>query len=36
MNTWDILYLFPLLSILGVATGVITGIISSYILRLRL
>lgn len=36
MNTKDVLYLFPILSILSVITGVITGIISSYILKLRL
>lgn len=32
----DILYLFPILSILGVLTGITTGIISSYVLKLKL
>ncbi|MGC8971769.1 MAG: Gx transporter family protein [bacterium] len=36
INTKNILYLFPILSILGVLTGVVTGIISSYVLRLKL
>ncbi len=36
MNTKDVLYLFPILSILGVITGIIIGMISSYILKLRL
>lgn len=36
MHTRDVLYLFPLLSVLGVITGVITGVASSYILKLRL
>lgn len=36
MNTKDVLYLFPVLSILGVITGIIIGVISSYILKLRL
>ncbi len=36
MSTRDVLYLFPVLGILGVMTGIITGVISSHILRLKL
>ncbi|MCX7796527.1 MAG: Gx transporter family protein [bacterium] len=36
MNTRDVLYLFPILSLLGVITGIITGLVSSYILKLKL
>lgn len=36
MNTRSILFFLPILSILGIITGIFTGVISSYILRLKL
>jgi len=36
MNTPEIIHLFPLIGILGTVTGVITGTISAYIMKLKL